>query len=169
MGARLAAAFLVLMALLASAAFAADDAAWPPPQSVQSRMHALQGRIRAADSTPAQREAAREELAALLKSPAGRERTTPEEARKVPPARAAIEPYPSVVKPLPPAAAANPPPRGVARLEVVPGPNPPVVNPRTGAPAVPSGRFAIDPVTGHVLHETPGGYVDPRTGQFVPR
>jgi hypothetical protein len=43
------------------------------------------------------------------------------------------------------------------------------VNPRTGAPALPSGRFAVDPTTGGVLHEVPGGYVDPRTGQFVPR
>jgi hypothetical protein len=43
------------------------------------------------------------------------------------------------------------------------------VNPQTGSVAVPSGKFAVDPATGHVLHEVPGGYVDPRTGQFVPR
>jgi hypothetical protein len=132
-------------------------------------MHALQALIRSPASTMAEREAAREELAGLLKSPAGRDRTTPEEARKVPAARAAIDPYPGIVKPLPPIAATNPPPPGVARLEVVPAPKPPAVNPRTGAPALPSGRFAVDPTTGGVLHEVPGGYVDPRTGQFVPR
>ncbi|HEX3097877.1 MAG TPA: hypothetical protein VHQ02_09170 [Usitatibacter sp.] len=164
--ARLAAALLVAFA---GAAFAADEAAWPPPEPVQSRMRELQALIRSPGSTMAEREAAREELAGLLKSPAGRDRTTPEEARKVPAARAAIEPYPSVVKPLPPVATTNPPPAGVAHLEVVPALKPPAVNPRTGAPALPSGRFAVDPSTGGVLHEVPGGYVDPRTGQFVPR
>jgi hypothetical protein len=34
---------------------------------------------------------------------------------------------------------------------------------------VPSGKFAVDPTTGALLHEVPGGYVDPRTGQFIPR
>jgi hypothetical protein len=29
--------------------------------------------------------------------------------------------------------------------------------------------MAVDPTTGHVLSEVPGGYVDPRTGQFIPR
>jgi hypothetical protein len=27
----------------------------------------------------------------------------------------------------------------------------------------------VDPRTGAVLHEIPGGYVDPRTGQVTPR
>jgi hypothetical protein len=164
-------AWLVAALLLAAAgeAFAADDATWPPPEPVQARMRELQALIRGPASTMAEREAAREELAGLLKSPTGRDRTTPEEARKVPAARAAIDPYPSVVKPLPPIAATNPPPGGVAHLEVVPAPKPPAMNPRTGAPALPSGRFAIDPTTGGVLHEVPGGYVDPRTGQLIPR
>jgi len=166
MGARFVAALIVA---LAGGAFAADETPWPPPGPVQARMRELQAAIRDPGSTMAQREAAREELAGLLKSPAGRERTTPEEARKVPAARAAIDPYPSVVRPLPPIDATNPPPPGVARLEVVPAVKPPAVNPRTGAPALPSGRFAVDPTTGGVLHEVPGGYVDPRTGQFVPR
>ena len=158
-----------LLLAAAGGAFAADGAPWPPPEPVQSRMRELQAAIRDPGSTMAQREAAREELAGLLKSPAGRDRATPEEARKVPAARAAIDPYPAIVKPLPPIAATNPPPAGVARLEVVPAPRPPATNPRTGAPALPSGRFAVDPTTGGVLHEVPGGYVDPRTGQFVPR
>jgi hypothetical protein len=166
MRARFAAALLMA---LAGGAFAADETPWPPPEPVQSRMRELQALIRDPASTMAQREAAREELAGLLKSPAGRDRTTPEEARKVPAARAAIDPYPGVVRPLPPIGATNPPPAGVAHLEVVPAPKPPAVNPRTGAPALPSGRFAVDPTTGGVLHEVPGGYVDPRTGQFVPR
>jgi len=158
-----------LIAALAGGAFAADDAAWPPPGPVQSRMRELQAAIRSPGSTMAQREAAREELAGLLKSPAGRDRTTPEEARKVPAARAAIDPYPSVVRPLPPIGATNPAPPGVARLEVVPAPALPAVNPRSGTPALPAGRFAVDPTTGAVLHAVPGGYVDPRTGQLVPR
>ena len=153
----------------AGGALAADEAPWPPPGPVQSRMRELQAAIRGPDSTMAQREAAREELAGLLKSPAGRDRTTPQEARKVPAVRAAIDPYPSLVRPLPPIGATNPAPSGVARLEVVPSPAPPAVNPRTGAPALPSGPFAIDPTTGGVLHAVPGGYVDPRTGQLVPR
>lgn len=158
-----------VVAIAAGGALAEDAATWPPPARVQERMHELQAAIRSPDSTMAQREAAREELARLLKSPAGRDRTTPEEARKVPAARAAIEPYPSVVKPLPPIANSAPPAPGVAHLEVVPLPNPPAVNPRTGSVMAPSGKFAIDPRTGAVLHEVPGGYVDPRTGQFVPR
>jgi hypothetical protein len=33
---------------------------------------------------------------------------------------------------------------------------------------VPTQNFAIDPLTGHVLHPVPGGYVDPRDGQRFP-
>ena len=166
MRARIAAA---VVAIASGGALADGTATWPPPARIQERMHELQAAIRSPDSTMAQREAAREELAGLLRSPTGRERTTPEEARKVPAARAAIEPYPSVVKPLPPAATSVPPAPGVAHLEVAPLPKPPAVNPRTGSVMAPSGKFAIDPATGAVLHEVPGGYVDPRTGQFVPR
>ncbi len=153
-------AALVLAA--ATSARAADTAAWPPPQDVQARMQELHAAIRDPDSTLAQREAARAELARLLRSPAA----PPAETAKPLPPRAAIDPYPSVVKPLPPL---PPPAPGVAHLEVAAPPRPPVVNPRTGAPVLPSGRFAIDPTTGAVLHEVPGGYVDPRTGQFIPR
>jgi hypothetical protein len=154
--------------LAALGALAAGEAVWPPPAPTQDRMHELQAVIRSPDSTMRQREAAREELANLLKSPAGRDRETPEEQRKLPPARAAIEPYPSVVRPLPPIATSVPPARGVAHLDVLPAPRPPVTNPRNGAVLAPTGRFAIDPATGAVLHEVPGGYVDPRNGRFVP-
>jgi hypothetical protein len=162
---RIAAAVASLAAL---GALAAGEAAWPPPAPTQDRMHELQAVIRSPGSTLRERESAREELANLLKSPAGRDRETPEEQRKVPPARAAIEPYPSVVKPLPPIATSVPPAKGVARLDVLPAPKLPVTNPRSGSVLAPAGPFAIDPATGAVLHEVPGGYVDPRSGRFVP-
>lgn len=153
------------VASLAANAWAVEDTQWPPPKEVVERMHALEAAIRDPRSTRAQREAAREELAGLLKSPAGRAMAPPREPI---PARAAIQPYPSVVQPLPPIEKAVPPPPGVAHLEVVAPPKAPVVNPQTGAVAQPSGKFAIDPATGNVLHAVPGGYVDPRTGQFIP-
>ena len=152
-------------ALLAGTALAVETTQWPPAEGVEARMRELQQAIIARDSTLAQREAAREELSGLLKSPAGQARgPTPGEKRI---ARAAIEPYPSGVVPVniaPPA----PPAAGVARIEVIVAPKP-VVIPQSGAAAAPSGRFAVDPRTGSVLHETLGGYVDPRTGQFIAR
>src|SRR4051812_1560144 len=69
-----------LLLAAAGGAFATDEATWPPPEPVQTRMRELQAVIRSPASTMADREAAREELAGLLKSPAGRDRTTPEEA-----------------------------------------------------------------------------------------
>jgi len=70
-----------------------------------------------------------------------------------------------MVKPLPrvPANPAAP----VAHIEVVAPPKPLVLP--SGSVATPSGPFAVDPRTGAVLHEIPGGYVDPRTGQVTPR
>lgn len=155
----------------AAPAFALDTAQWPPPDPVAQRMRELQAAIRAPSSTLVEREAAREELAGLLKSPAGQRRGRTPDERPPRPARAAIEPFPSVVKPLPPRAAAvpSPPPSpGIAHVEVIEPPKP-AIDPRTGSVAAPAGRFATDPRTGNVLHEVPGGYVDPRTGQFIPR
>ena len=130
-------------------------------------MNALQDTLASLESTAAQREAAREELAGLLKSPAGQARGR---SRDEKPARAAIDPFPSVVNPLPvsPPIAAAPPSAGVARLEVIEPPRI-LVDPRTGAAAPRTGRFAIDPRTGSILHETPAGFVDPKTGRLVPR
>ena len=156
----------VVFAFACASAAAVEDTRWPPPEPVVKRMRELEATIRDPASTLPQREAAREELGALLKSPAGH--AVPPPARKLPP-RAAIQPYPSVVAPLAPRDKAVPPAPGVAHLEVVPAPKAPAVNPQTGSVAVPSGKFAVDPATGHVLHEVPGGYVDPRTGQFIPR
>lgn len=156
------AAALVLVGLPAAAL---ESAEWPPPAPLAERMRELQREIVRRDASPAEREAAREELAALLKSPAGRSRGRTRDER---PARAAIEPFPRIVAPANIAPAAPPPP-GVARIEIVPPPKP-VVDPRTGSAPAPAGAFAIDPRTGAVLHGPPGGpYVDPRTGQLVPR
>jgi hypothetical protein len=159
--ARLAAASLAAVATLAAAI---DTPQWPPPSGVEARMRELQGVIGSRDASSAQREAAREELSRLLKSPAGQARKSRDE-KPVRPARAAIDPYPGVVKPAEAPAASAPP---LARMEVVVPPKL-LVTPGSGAAIVPSGRFAIDPRTGSVLHEIPGGYIDPRTGQFVPR
>lgn len=160
---------LMAAALAATAAGALETAQWPPPDSVAARMKALQVTLASADATAAQREAAREELSGLLKSPAGQAKGR---SRDEKPARAAIDPFPSVAARTPTASPAPilsaPPSAGVATLEVV---DPPklVVDPRTGSAAPQSGRFAIDPRTGSVLHETPAGFIDPKTGRFLPR
>jgi hypothetical protein len=159
------AAAVIVFSLAAWGAWAVDDTSWPPPEQVEARMHELQAMIRDPRSTMEQREAAREELAGLLKSPAGQARGPTPGAK---PARAAIIPFPSVVQPLPPIADAVPPAPGIAHLEVLEPPVAPQVNPRAATPAVPAQNFAIDPVTGHVLHPVPGGYIDPRSGQRFP-
>jgi len=164
MRARLAAALV----LLAMPAIALESAQWPPPDEVAGRMKALQERLRDPKATAAQREAAREELAGLLKSPAGQARGRTADEKPTRPARAAIDPYPSIVRPTPAPAPAAPPPEGVAKLQVVEPPKA-VVDPRTGMVLPRAGDFAIDPRTGAVLHSTPGGFVDPKTGQFIPR
>ncbi|HUP97804.1 MAG TPA: hypothetical protein VM073_07680 [Usitatibacter sp.] len=159
-------AALLLASAAPAVAMAVETTQWPPPEETEVRMRELQHAIIAPDSTMAQRERAREELAGLLKSPAGRAKGRTPDEKPIRAARAAIEPYPSVVAPV--NVAPSPPPGGVAHIEVVEPPKP-IVIPRTGAATTPSGRFAVDPRTGNVLHETPGGYVDPRTGQFIPR
>jgi len=161
------AAFLVV-ALAAASAWAVEDTSWPPPGNIEARMHELQAAIRDPQSTMAQREAAREELAGLLKSPAGQVKGATPDEKPVRPARAAIIPFPSVVKPLPPIADTVPPTPGIAHLEVQQPPMAPQVSPRA-TPVAPAQDFAIDPLTGHVLHPVPGGYVDPRTAQRFPR
>jgi hypothetical protein len=151
----------VLLALLAGSAMAVDTTEWPPPAPVETRMHELQQIIASPDSTPEQRNAARAELVNLLKSPAGQDRDTTNGR----PARAAIQPFGRIVKPAEaPSAGSGPPP---AHLEVVTPPHP-VALPN-GTVVNPSGdHFAVDPRTGTVLHEVPGGYIDPRTGKFTP-
>ena len=145
-------------------ALALDEAQWPPPDDMAARMRELQQVIIGRDSTMAQREAARGELAKLLKSPAGQARPTPEGPTL--PARAAIQPFPSVVKPA--ERIATPvPPSEVAHVEIVEPPKP-IIIPQTGQVARPLGDFAIDN-HGRVLHPIPGGYIDPRTGQVVPK
>lgn len=158
-----------LLACLAAAcitqAAALESAQWPPPAPVEARMRELQLQIIAPDSTAGQREAAREELSGLLKSPAGQARGRTPDEKPIRPARAAIDPYPGVVAPL---RIETVPASEVARIEVVVPPKA-ILNPLSGSVSAPSGRFAIDPRTGNVLHEAVVGFVDPRTGQFVPR
>ena len=165
---RLAPALLAL-GFAALPALALDTPPWPPPDAQASRIRELQGVIMSRDSTATQREAAREELASYLKSPAGQQRgRTPDE--KPMRARAAVT-DPLHVEAVPVAPAAPVPPSEVARVEVIAPPKP-IVIPRTGsiaAPTAPAGNFAIDPRTGNVMHGTGPGYVDPRTGQFTPR
>jgi hypothetical protein len=157
---RAAACFCATLALCA----AAEPASWPPPDGVASRMRELQAVLGDPRSTPAQRQAAREELARLLKSPAGQSRRTPDEKSAQAP-RAAIEPIGPIVKP-----AVNPsvPVPGVASVEVIVPPRI-TVSPTTGVPVAPSARTAVDPRTGNVLHDAGNGFVDPRTGQFTPK
>jgi hypothetical protein len=56
----------------------------------------------------------------------------------------------------------------VARIDVVEPPKSVLIQ-RSGMPAVPSTGAAVDPRTGQILHATPYGYINPRTGEFVPR
>ena len=154
-----------LLASVALGAVAAQGPQWPPSEEAAARMRELQEVMRSDAATPAQREAAREELSKLLKSPAGQERGRTRDEKPARTPRAAIEPFGPIVKPAPNPAIIVP---GVAHTDVVIPPRPFVI-PLTGAVAAPSANVAIDPRTGHVLHETPYGYVDPRTGQFVPR
>ena len=150
--------FALGFALCALDAAAVDTTAWPPPSPVADRMHELQQAIIDPRSTAEQRQAARDELANLLKSPAGQA----PHAQKMPP-RAAIEPYPPIVKPLEPMREDAPP---VAHVEVISPPQ--AVTTPSGSTLVPSANVAVDPRTGAVLHSVPGGYVDPRTGRFTP-
>jgi len=146
-------------------ALAVETATWPPPPEVLGRMRDLQAKIADPASSKEERTDARRELERLMKSPAAPDK--PDAPR---PARAAIDPFPSVVKPaedrMPPV-----PAQPTARLEVIPDPpRKPVINPATGSVIQPSAPgVAVDPRTGNLLHETPAGYVDPRTGRFVPK
>lgn len=145
----------------ASTLAAAQAPQWPPPAGVEARMRELQAVIGSRDVTAAQRDAARAELSNLLRSPAGQARP----ARTENALRPRIEPLAPMVRP---ADGTLPAPPSVARMEVVVPPKT-VVIPSTGSAATPAGRFAIDPRSGAVLHEIPGGFIDPRTGQVTPR
>jgi hypothetical protein len=145
-------AAVIATLMFASRGFAADDAASPE----QARMQSLHQVINDPKSAMDQRRAAREELANLLKSPAGQ--------APAPRARAAIEPIGPIVKPAFNPAIATPP---VAHVEVTQPPRTALTPGGIAAPA--SGGTAIDPRNGHVLTETPNGYIDPRTGHFTPK
>ena len=128
-------------------------------------MHELQAMMSDPASSAAQREAARKELSGLLKSPAGQSKGPTPDEKPVHP-RAAIQPFGAIVKPAPVVSVPVP---GVATVDVVVPPRI-TIAPQTGRAIVPStGGTAVAPLTGHIQHETPYGYIDPRTGQFTPK
>lgn len=132
-------------------------------------MRELQVALSARDATPGQREAARRELARMLMGPAAPAPASGDSRGEARPPRAAIQPFPAIpatAVPSPPAARVDP--GDVARLEVT-GPSRAIVNPRTGSVVAPIGSTVIDLRSGTVLQETPSGYMDPRTGQLIPR
>ena len=153
------------IATIPAEAAATQTTAWPPPPEVLGRMRDLQTVIANPASSKEERAGARAELERLMKAPGAASRK-PTDAR--PPARAAIDPFPSVVRPIE-GKLPSPP---TARLEVIqdtPLPRP-AINPSTGSVIQPSAPgVAVDPRTGHLLHETPAGYIDPRSGRFVPK
>ena len=76
---------IACFACAAGWAGAVEAPSWPPPPNVEARMRELQLVIIDRDSTLAQREAAREELASLLKAPrARRAGARPTSGRRVP-------------------------------------------------------------------------------------
>ena len=130
-------------------------------------MQQLREVLMSRDSTPAQRDAARAELARMISSPAAKNPSAPGEGK---PARAAIQPFPSIpsVELKVPRPAHPVDPADVAKVEVV-SPSRAIVNPTTGSVIAPTGHTMIDPRTGSVLQETPSGYIDPRTGRLIPK
>jgi len=171
--------FVLAMALVlgSTAALAVDSTQWPPPPEVLEHMKVLQARIADPGASKEERAAARAELERLMKSPAGADKKTADQARK--PARAAIEPFPSVMGPSTGSGrtagrTAQPekfgPPPPTAHVEVIDPPRKPVVDPQTGSLIQPTAPgVAVDPRTGHMLQETPGAYIDPRTGRIIPK
>lgn len=132
--------------------------AWPPSAATQERITELRGVLSSREASPAQREAARRELAAVLRSPASpREPVTP----SIAPPRAAIAPFPAITSPLAilpsaPAATVVPAPRAIPAWP-------------DAEREMPASRFQVHPSGGAVLVETPQGYVDPRTGHRIPK
>ena len=155
----------IVLALAALPTLAFARAGWPPPPETMARMKELQRVLGDREASAGQREAAREELSSMLKSPAGQSRGRTPDEKPQRPARAAIDPVPTTVIPSPNNSVPMP---GVAKLEVVDPPKP-LIDPRSGQVMPQVGAFTVDPRTGNVLHSAPGGAIDPRTGQFHPR
>jgi hypothetical protein len=148
---------------IASITAGAAEPVWPPATDAASRLEDLRAVLMSATSTPAERQAAREEMMKMIVNDAA-----PRRPAQMPPRaavdspRSVFEGKPDLAKPLPPA----PPRNTVAPSEPLASPT---VNPATGATLVPLGRSVVDPATGRMYHEVPGGYLDPATGQFVPK
>jgi len=132
--------------------------AWPPSAAAQERIAELRGVLFSREASPAQREAARRELSAVLRNPAApREPVTP----SIAPPRAAIAPFPAIASPLAilpsaPAAVVVPAPRAIPAWP-------------DAERETPASRFKVNPSGGALLVETPQGYVDPRTGHRIPK
>jgi len=150
-------------ALLAVGALAQD--APPAPSPAEARMQELHRAINDPKSTAAERQGAREALAKLLKSPAGDARAPMPGEEPARPPRAAVETLAPLVKPARNPPISTPP---VAHVDVTQPPRT-TVTPAGRAAAPAASGVAIDPRNGHVLTETPNGYIDPRTGQFTPK
>ncbi|HEX4331548.1 MAG TPA: hypothetical protein VH040_05400 [Usitatibacter sp.] len=150
------------VALFATAALAEDAA---PQSPFEVRTQELHHVINDPKSTAAERQGAREELANLLKSPAGQAPGATPGDKPANPARAAVEPLAPIVKPAVNPAISSPP---MAHVDVTQPPRT-IVTPTGKAAAPAPNGAAVDPRNGHVLTETPSGYIDPRTGQFTPR
>jgi hypothetical protein len=151
------------MLAIASIGAVAAEPAWPPAADAARRLQELRAVLISATSTPAERQAAREEMMKMIVNEGAAVRPAPMPPRAaVEPGRSVFEGKPDLAKPVPTAPPVNSlaPPAPAAA---------PVVNPATGAVILPQGRSAVDPATGRIYLEVPGGYLDPATGQFVPK
>jgi hypothetical protein len=152
---------LATLAFAATGAFAAEPA-WPPANTA-GRLQELRAVLISATSTPAERQAAREDMMKMIVNDAAAVRPARMPPRSaVERARSVFEGNPDAAKPVPP----------VPPVSTVALPSPaaaPVVNPATGATLLPLGRSVVDPITGRMYHDVPGGYLDPLTGQLVPK
>ncbi len=152
------------IALPAVAALPPAEAPWPPTPEVRALMSGLQATLADPQATPEARRKAREELIRLLRAP-GAPQPDAAAAAKARAPRAAITIFPAIPPPTPPPEGPGPP---VARVVPAPRAIPPFIDSQSGRLLVPQGRVAIDPASGRVLQEVPGGYIDGATGRFVP-
>jgi hypothetical protein len=154
---------LLAMLAIASTGAGAAEPTWPPAADAARRLQELRAVLISPASTPAERQAAREEMMKMIVNEGAAARPAPMPPRAaVESPRSVFEGRPDLAKPVPPTPAVSTvaPPAPAAA---------PVVNPASGATLLPQGRSAVDPATGRIYHEVPGGYLDPLTGQFVPK
>lgn len=154
-------ALLVVALACGHPALAAEPApapGWPPSEAARDRIVELRAVMSSREATPGEREAARRELAAMLRSPAAPAEPVKAVARAP---RAAIAPFPALVSPVAPL------PQAPAAV-MVPAPRTMPAWPDAESERAAS-RFKVDPATGGVMVRTPQGYVDPNTGHRLPK